>query len=252
MIPNQNDTPAAKVILVTGSASGLGEACAMELASTGARLVLPVRRVEAARERFPDPRHLVVECDVSQEEPVQKLAAMLRTEKIALDGVVLAAGVQDIRPLSFETKATMLSTWEVNVFGSLGLLAVLLKGRRIAKLGSIVLFSSAATQAGGIGLVSYAASKGALEGATRSLAMELASMRIRVNAIAPGVVETPMSGRYLSRMSTAQIDAVRASHPLGFGVPTDVASLVVFLISDTSKWITGTVITVDGGLTSHS
>ncbi|MFN7939197.1 MAG: SDR family oxidoreductase [Bryobacteraceae bacterium] len=252
MIPQQDSTAPERIVLVTGAASGLGEACATALAAAGVRLVLPVRRREAAQERFADPRHIVVDCDVSQEESVQNLVGLLRTEKIVLNGVVLAAGTQDIRPLSFETKATLQATWEVNVYGSLGLLAGLLKARRIAKESSIVLFSSAATQAGGIGLVSYAASKGALEGATRSLAMELASQRIRVNAIAPGVVETPMSGRYMGRMSAPQIEAVRASHPLGFGVPQDIASLVTFLVSDTAKWITGTVITIDGGLTSHS
>ena len=150
-----------------------------------------------------------------------------------------------------ETQATLNNTWMVNVFGTLGLLAALLKARLISKGSSIVLFSSAAAQAGGMGLVSYAASKGALEAAARSLAMELAPQRIRVNAIAPGVIPTPMSNQYMSRMTAAQIDSVKAQHPLGFGDAADAASLVAFLLSDEAKWMTGSVLALDGGLTSH-
>jgi NAD(P)-dependent dehydrogenase (short-subunit alcohol dehydrogenase family) len=240
-----------KTILVTGGSSGLGQACGQMLAERGARLVLVGRREQELREAFPDPAHVIVTSDVTDETSLQALAANLKTAGISLQGVVPAAGMQDIRPLAMETMTTLSNSWMVNVYGSLGLLAVLLKSRLIAKGASIVLFSSGAAKAGGPGLVAYAAAKGALEAAAHSLALELASQRIRVNAIAPGVIPTPMSSRYMSRMTSAQAEMLKAHHPLGLGEPQDVANLVGFLLSDEAKWITGSVIQIDGGLTSH-
>ncbi len=237
-----------KTILVTGATSGLGQSCAHRLREDGASLVLIGRNQEALDE-FANGRKF--NCDVADETAVREFASKLKQDGIELSGCVLAAGTQDIRPLIMETQATLLGTWASNVTGSLGLLATLLKGRLIEKGGSVVLFSSAAVHAGGAGLVSYSAAKGALEGATKSLAMELAGQKIRVNAVAPGMVPTRMSRKYLAKLSPAQVASIEAQHPLGFGEPRDVAGPVAFLLSDDARWITGQVLIVDGGLTSH-
>jgi NAD(P)-dependent dehydrogenase (short-subunit alcohol dehydrogenase family) len=137
--------------------------------------------------------------------------------------------------------------WAINVQSCLGLLALLTKGRLIAKGGSIVLFSSAAARMAATGASSYAASKGAIESATRALATELAGQRIRVNAVSPGVVSTPMSEGFLGKLTAGQLIALEARHPLGFGTPDDVADPVLFLLSNDARWITGSVLSVDGG-----
>lgn len=240
----------AKRILVTGASSGLGLACATELASSGAQLIVAGRRLDELTTRFPAP-HRAFACDVSREEDCKALAAQLKPQRLALDGLVLAAGTQTVRPLVMESQASLNESWNVNVYGSLGLIGALLKSHLIAKGASIVLFSSAAAGSGGAGIVSYVSNKGAIEAATRSLALELASKGIRVNAIAAGVVETPMSAQYLSQMTTDQVERVRAHHPLGFGTPADVAGPVVFLLSPAARWITGSILHVDGGLTAH-
>jgi NAD(P)-dependent dehydrogenase (short-subunit alcohol dehydrogenase family) len=208
------------------------------------------RRLDELTAHFPAP-HQSVACDVSREEDCKALAAQLKREAIALDGLVLAAGTQAVRPLMMESQTSLNASWSVNVYGSLGLLGLLLKSRLVAKGASIVLFSSAAAAAGGAGIAGYAASKGAIEAATHSLALELASQGIRVNAVAAGVVETPMSSQYLSRMTDEQVERLRAEHPLGFGKPEDIAGPVMFLLSPAARWITGSILRVDGGLTSH-
>jgi NAD(P)-dependent dehydrogenase (short-subunit alcohol dehydrogenase family) len=239
-----------KRILVTGASSGLGRGTAALLAKEGCELVLLGRQEAVLREHFPGP-HTILAGDVGQEEFQKSAARDLKQKNLTLQGVVLAAGIQEIRPLMMESAASLLKTWEVNVLGSLGLLAQLLKARLIEKGASIVFFSSAAATAGGAGIVGYAASKGALEGAVRSLAMELASQHIRVNAVAPGVVRTPMSDSYMKRLNAEQVAAVEQAHPLGFGLPEDVAGPVQFLLSDASRWVTGSILMVDGGLTAH-
>jgi 3-oxoacyl-[acyl-carrier protein] reductase len=118
------------------------------------------------------------------------------------------------------------------------------------KRGAIVNVASAAGLQGASGMTSYSASKGAVIAMTRSFAIELAPRRIRVNAVAPGVLETKSTELVLAVLSQEQLDAVRARHPLGFGKPQDVANAVAFLGSDEASWITGHTLVVDGGLTA--
>lgn len=242
-----------QLVLVTGATSGLGRAAVTRLAEEGARLIL-VGRNQAALQELADLHgdriHGTHVRDLAGPEAAGALMADLR-DAGPISGWVLAAGIQELRPLMMETWASLERTWAANVAGGLGLLAAALKARRVARGGSIVMFSSAAAAAGGAGLVSYAASKGALEGAVRSMALELAGQAIRVNAIAPGVIPTPMSEKYLGKLNAPQIEHLRAEHPLGFGAPEDVAGTVAFLLSSDARWITGTVLQIDGGLTAH-
>jgi NAD(P)-dependent dehydrogenase (short-subunit alcohol dehydrogenase family) len=117
--------------------------------------------------------------------------------------------------------------------------------------GSIVFISSVMASVGAPGAAAYSLSKAALHGLARSLALELAPVQIRVNCVAPGFVQTPMFDRMASSWDAEQRARVGADHPLGLGAPLDVAHSVAFLLADTARWITGTVLTVDGGYTAH-
>jgi NAD(P)-dependent dehydrogenase (short-subunit alcohol dehydrogenase family) len=238
---------AGKRILVTGASSGIGRTCALRLAQEQASLILVGRNEQTLRSVVTAPVPRICVCDLTDETRVQSLLAELKKELGSIDGCVLAAGIHNVRPLMMESPANLQKVWAVNVQACLGFLGAALKSRLVARGGAVVLFSSVAARAGGPGLVSYASSKGAIEAATRSLALELASQRIRVNAVAPGVVRTPMSDGYMSKLSPEQVARLEAQHPLGFGQPDDVAGPVLFLLSEEARWITGAVLVVDGG-----
>ena len=169
---------------------------------------------------------------------------------MALDAAVLAAGQHAFHPLQLMKGPSIDEMLANNVRSAL------LCTRAAVKLAprsgaSIVWVSSAAAILGQPAESLYAAAKGALVAACRSLATELAPRRIRINAVAPGVVETPMSQAWLALLSPDQVNAVRSRHLLGFGSACDVAAGIAFLASDEACWITGTCLTIDGGLTCH-
>ncbi len=188
--------------------------------------------------------------DAAREEDVTAAGSALKDASRVLDAAVMCAGQHFLRPLQLSKATHFEELMRENVLSAL--LCTKMVVRTAAKTGaSIIWISSAAALIGNAGETAYAASKGALISACRALATELASKHIRVNAVAPGVVETPMSLQWLNQMAPEEREAVRARHLLGFGSAEDVASAVAFLASDDSRWITGTCLTVDGGLTCH-
>ncbi len=238
-----------KTILVTGASSGLGRAIAERLHTEGAGLILIGRNEERLNSVLPDSTATRFLADLADETSLSSLIRSLKASS-PIHGWVLAAGVSQLRPLMMESPERLTALWKTNVMSGLGLMAGAIKSRIVAPGGSIVLFSSSAASSGGSGLVSYASTKSALEGAVRSLAVELAPQRIRVNGITPGVVDTPMSKAFLERLTQAQIDQLRARHPLGFGTPKDVAGPVSWLLSEDSLWVTGSILAIDGGFSA--
>jgi NAD(P)-dependent dehydrogenase (short-subunit alcohol dehydrogenase family) len=247
MIEPQIRRFSGKRILITGASSGIGRSCALKLSEEGAELILVGRNESTLTIADAEHRVRVFTADLTSEIAVKETFSRIKKEVGSLNGVVLAAGLHAFRPLSMEGYADLASLFSINVQGSLGVVALLLRHRLLARGSSVIFFSSAASSKGSPGAVAYAASKGALEASTRSLALELASQQIRVNAVAPGVVRTPMSEAMLGKLTADQIESLEARHPLGFGIPEDVAGAVVFLLSEEARWITGVVMPVDGG-----
>lgn len=243
-----------KTVLVTGASSGIGFAAAAQLAREGARIVAASRdaaRLEECMHEWECPsRHIALPFDARNEQCVTAAADSIRAAHGPLHGAVLCAGRHSLRPMQLLTASSISEILESNITATL-LCSKLFSRCSSPEGGSIVWLSSAASFVGNPAEAVYAAAKGALISACRSAAVELASKKIRVNVIAPGVVDTPMSQSWLKGLSDERLAAVKARHLLGMGTPCDVAGPILFLLSDDARWITGTALIADGGFSCH-
>jgi len=243
-----------RMVLVTGASSGLGIAVAQQLAALGARVILTARdpgRLEAAQLTLLGSGHAVEAFDLSAPDTLVPWMMQLAQRHGPLHGAVHSAGTMITRPLRMLNGADCDNLMRLNVTAA----AALAKGFRQkgvnASGGSIVFLASIMGLVGQPAQSLYSATKGALIAMTRSLALELAREKIRVNCVAPAVVEAGMSSQLKNASTPEQWAKIVAQHPLGLGRPEDVAHAVAFLIADTSRWITGTTLVVDGGYTAQ-
>ncbi len=166
-----------------------------------------------------------------------------------IDGLVYAPGSINLKPFNRLTEEDFRNDFEINVLGAVKIIQKLLSNLKKSDNASIVLFSSVAAKTGMPFHASIATSKAAIEGLTKSLAAELAAQKIRVNAIAPSLTDTPLASQLLSSEERREASAKR--HPLQkIGQPEEIAKMVVFLLSESGSWITGQTIGIDGGIGS--
>ena len=237
---------AGKTILITGASSGIGRQIAISCALAGANLVVSGRntdRLAALLAELRDPAHRMVAGDLLDDSIIKDM--VVRIGKI--DGVVHSAGIAALAPLRLASRSHVEGQMATNFVAPMLLTQQLLLRNAVTDGGSIVFVSSISAHIGVQGVSAYSASKAALEAMARSLAMEVAKKRIRVNCLAPGLVETPMLAA--ARATTGGLEAILAQYPLGIGQPDDVANAAVFFLSGASRWITGTTLILDGGHT---
>lgn len=241
-----------KTFLVTGASSGIGLATAQRLVEAKARVVVVARNRERLDSVYASlaGQVLTYSCDVADEAAVKGLAEWMKAQAIMLDGLVHAAGIHALRPIKLVGAADLTSMYTSHVGSTVALVRYLGSARLFPATGSsLVVISSVAALRGGAGTVAYAAAKAGMLSVVKVAAAELAAKKIRVNAISPGVVRTPQSEAFLATLSDDQRLALEKEHPLGLGQPEDVAATACFLLSDDARWITGTNVIVDGGLT---
>lgn len=237
-------------ILVTGASSGIGRATSVLLARCGAQLVLNGRNLERLGQTLAaleGSGHELAPFEMDGADGTAEFLKELTKDGRPLSGIFHAAGVELVRAVKL-SKAEHVD----QVFGS-SVLSALALARGAAMRGvmcdgaALVFMSSVAAQSGQTGMSAYSAAKAAVDGMVRSLAVEFAARRIRVNSIAAGAVTTEMHQRLTGATPSAALQAYEAKHLLGFGQPDDVAQVGAFLLSDAGRWITGATWVVDGG-----
>jgi 3-oxoacyl-[acyl-carrier protein] reductase len=239
-----------KVAVVSGASQGIGREIALSLARAGvtvkalARSAAGLEETRSLAQGTPGAVDPVI-CDLTDAQQVAAAVETLLADTGKVDFLINNAGVTRDGLLVRMKEEDWAAVLETNLTGVYRLCRAVVPRMLKARSGSIVNISSVVAVAGNAGQTNYAASKAALLGFTRSLAREIASRGIRVNAVAPGYIETPMT----EALSDKQRQALLAQIPLGsLGAPADVAEMVLFLLGDGGRYITGQVMHVNGGM----
>lgn len=241
---------AGKTILVTGASSGIGRACAVEASKLGAIVIVCGRnreRLEQTMALLEGDRHTVFEGDLLEQETIERLVR----DVPVLDGVVMSAGKGLTMPFQFCKRELFDDVFNINFFSPIEQLRQLTKKRKINKDGSVVMIISiAGTGRRSVGNAVYGSAKAALQSMVQYTALELAPMKIRVNGICPGMVNTPFLQN--GTLTEEQFKKDMATYPLKrYGEPEDIAHGAAYLLSDASSWVTGTSLVIDGGITAR-
>ncbi|MEM0983274.1 MAG: SDR family oxidoreductase [Planctomycetota bacterium] len=235
------------VYILIGGGGGIGASLAKRLADRNATLVLAGRTEERLKTVADEIGCETADCDATSFDEVEELVSNTTEKHGGLDGIVNLAGSILLKPAHLSTPKDFDDTFDLNVRTAFATVRAAAKTLGKHNGGSIVLMSSCAAEIGLMNHELIAAAKSAVNGLARSAAATYAGKKIRVNSVAPGLVETPMAEPITKNEASRK--ASEALHPLGrLGKPDDVAPIIDWLLSDASDWVTGQTIGVDGGL----
>lgn len=244
-------------VLVTGALTGIGRATAFAFAAEGYNVAVSGRRPEAGQQLATELRLKGVDAeflpaDVTDETQVEALIANTIKRFGRIDVAVNNAGAEgELGPITGQSVANYRATFDTNVLGVLLSLKHELAAMQTQGSGSIINLSSIAGQVGMAGASVYVASKHAVEGLTKAAALEVAAAGIRVNAVAPGPVETAMLERFTGGNADAKAGMLAMMPAKRGAQPEEIAQTIVFLASDKARYLTGQSIAVDGGYTAQ-
>lgn len=244
-----------KTILVTGAASGIGKQCALDFSISGANLILldmNCKELDKVKRECEDNgvKCIAASCNLIDYDSIPSIIEESVNTLGSINGLLHAAGIEKTLPFNKFTHVDYEKIYAVNVVSAMNLISILSKKKNRGNNAKYVLIASITALVGRPGVNAYAASKGALVSAVKTLALELASKDITVNCISPGTILTPLMEKMLASLNEEQRNERISGFPLGIGKPSDVANVAHFLLSDAARWITGQNIIVDGGYTS--
>lgn len=237
-----------KIVLVTGASSGIGHETAIQCSKMGAKVIATARdvnRLEETLSQMDGDGHKMIVADLTNQDDVNRLVG----EVESLKGLVLCAGKGMTSPFPFSTRDKYDEIFNVNFFAPVELFRLLVRKKKLEKDASVVFVSSI----GGNGSYSlgngvYGASKAAVNSTMKFCARELASKKIRVNSVNPGMVNTKLIQG--GAISEEQHKLDMEKYPLKrYGEPEDIAFGIIYLLSDASSWVTGHSLVIDGGVT---
>ena len=243
-----------KKIIVTGAASGIGREAAIEICKLGGDVLL----LDVDKDGMAE---TLIHCsnessaqyiDLSNEKTIKEILYSNASEMGKFHGIVHCAGVPSVVPLRTLSIDNCRRTMDINALSAIELAKSFTSNKVcVGKGASIVFISSVYGIVGSSCNVAYAASKAAVVGITKSLGIELAGKGIRVNCIVPGFIKTNMGECVNYMFDESYIDTIESMHPLGWGKASDIAHGIAYMLSDAARWITGSVMSIDGGYTAQ-
>ena len=234
-----------KTILVTGASSNIGRQIAIKCSEMGAKMIVSARSEERLKETIAAMEgdgHQITESDLSDAEQIPVLVEQLPE----LDGIVMCAAIFRTTPIRNNRRKYTEEMFNTNTFANIDLVQLLLKNKKIKDGGSILFISSVAAYRPYAGNALYSATKGAINSFCQVLAIEQGSKKIRANCISPGIIKRDLKVKEWA-VTQEELAKEEARFPLGFGHTEDIAYAAVYMMSDASKWVTGTNMVVDGG-----
>lgn len=238
-----------KTILITGASLGIGAKTAELLDQVGANLILHASKndsIEKLKNIFFSDRHSFLQADFSKPEELEESFKKLDLNNLKFDGFINCVGMRSRKPINLLKPSHSIEVLNTNIVSFLEMVRLVTKKNQFNPGCSIVSVSSVASQVGGSGVTVYAASKAAVDAAVRCLAKELYKKEIRINTVVSGQINTE-AYKDLMDSKTDEKDPVLERQYLGLGMPKDVAEVILFLLSENSRFITGAAIPADGG-----
>lgn len=235
-----------KTILITGATSGIGLEIVKEVIQAGGKVIATGRnqaKLKELQQEFKDAIE-VFPADLTQQVAIEQLVEFCPK----IDGFVNSAGIVQAQPIRYLTQQHLQETFAINFFAPVVLIGLLDRAKKINKKASFAFISSVSADQPHKGGTTYSASKASIDTFMKVLAMEYAHREIRANSIQPAMVQTPLYEEAKEQASHDSMNEHLSHYPLGIGEPKDVANAVIYLLSDASKWVTGTILKLDGGL----
>lgn len=243
-----------KHILITGASQGIGKETAILASKSGAKISLIARSKEKLKETLSvldGVGHNMFSFDLSEIKGIESLVKDVVQKNGTIHGLVHCAGIAPMRPIAFTSFDFVNEVMTINFNAFVELIRCSSKKNNYTEGASFIGISSVESRVGDKSKTTYCASKAAMDAATRCLAKELSTKKIRVNTIIAGLIKTDMLKKYIENAGENSVENnVLDKQYMGLGEPIDIANAAVFLLSDASKFITGTGLVVDGGFLS--